>query len=69
MVGSSHYLGIDLLAASEGYVIGNDKDEAREEVQKLADAVEVPVDALASLFEFEVALRLLNLLRPREVWQ
>lgn len=29
---SSHYLDIDLLAVSEGYVISNDEEEAREEV-------------------------------------
>ena len=29
---SSHYLGINLPAVSEGYIIGNDEVEAREEV-------------------------------------
>jgi hypothetical protein len=63
---SSHYLGIDLSAVSEGYVVGDDEDEAREEIQKLADTAEGPRDALASLFESEVALPTLNPPRPRE---
>jgi hypothetical protein len=32
VVVSSHYLVIDMLAVSEGYVIGDDEDEAQEEV-------------------------------------
>jgi len=56
---SSHYLGIDLSAISEGYVIGNDDDEAQVEVQKLADNTEAPGDALASFFDVEVVLPLL----------
>jgi hypothetical protein len=29
---SSHYLGIDLTAVSEGYVVADDEDEAQEEI-------------------------------------
>lgn len=64
---SSHYLGIDLPTVSEGYVVGDDEEEAHEEVQKLADAAEAPGDALAILFESEVALSPLNLPRFEEV--
>ena len=63
---SSHYLGIDLPAISEGYIIGNDDDEAWVEVQKLADAAEAPGDALASFFDAEVVLPPLNLSGPEE---
>ena len=54
----SHYLGIDVLVVSEGYVIGDDEDEAREEVQKLANAAEVPRDALANFFDTKIMLPL-----------
>jgi len=37
VVVSSHYLSIDLPVVSEGYVVGDDEDEAREEVRKLTD--------------------------------
>lgn len=63
---SSHYLGIDLPAISEGYIVNDDEYKAREEVQKLADAAKAPGDALASLFESEVALPPLNLPRTEE---
>ena len=53
---SSHYVGIDLTAVSEGYVLPDDEAEAREEVQKLADAAESPGDALATFFDAEVEL-------------
>ena len=59
VVVSSHYLGIDLPAVSEGYVVGDDEDEAREEVQKLTNTTEAPKDALASFFDAEVTLPLL----------
>lgn len=62
---SSHYLGIDLLAVSEGYVVGDDEEEAWEEVQRLAEATEAPGNALATLFELEVELPPLNLNLPR----
>ena len=53
---SSHYLGIDLPVVSEGYVVDDDEDEDRKEVQKLADAAEGPRDALATFFDAKVAL-------------
>ena len=53
---SSHYVGIDLPAVSEGYVVPDDEEEAREEVQKLSDAAEAPGDALATFFDAEVEL-------------
>ena len=58
---SSHFLSVDLPAVSEGYVVGDDKNEAMEEVKKLAEAAEAPGDTLATLFELEVALPPLNL--------
>ena len=51
---SSHYVGIDLPAVSEGYVLRDDEAEAQEELQKLGDAVDAPGDALASFFDAEV---------------
>ena len=62
---SSHYLSIDLPAVSKGYVMGDDEDEAREEVEKLADAAEGPGDALATFFDAKVALPL-NVLEPEK---
>ena len=53
---SLHYLGVDLPAVSEGYVIGDDKEEAKEEVKKPAEAAEAPRDTLATLLELEVTL-------------
>ena len=35
---SSHYVGIDLPAVCEGYVLPDDETEAQEEVQRLEDA-------------------------------
>jgi len=57
---SSHYVGIDLPAVSEGYVLPDDEAEAQEELQKLGDAVDAPGDALATFFDAEVELPLLG---------
>ena len=53
---SSHYVGIDLPAVSEGYVLPDDEAEAQEELQKLEDAADAPGDALATVFDAEVEL-------------
>jgi len=53
---SSHYVGIDLPAVSEGYVLPDDEVEAQEELQRLEDAVDAPRDALAAFFNAEVEL-------------
>ena len=53
---SSHYVGIDLPAVSEGYVLSDDKAEAKEELQKLEDVADAPGDALATFFDAEVEL-------------
>ena len=50
---SSHYVGIDLEAVNDGYVVFED-DEKAEEVMKLVEAVEAPGTSLARLFEEEV---------------
>jgi hypothetical protein len=47
---SSHYLGVDLLAISKGYIIDND-EKSKKEVLKLAEAVDAPSNALATLIE------------------
>ncbi|XP_066323306.1 uncharacterized protein [Miscanthus floridulus] len=51
---SLHYVGIDLEAVSDGYVVAEDDEKAEEEVMKLVEAAEAPVMALARLFEEEV---------------
>ena len=51
---SSHYLGVDLPAISEGYVLPDDDEEADAAVAKLMEAAEGPGLALATLFEEEV---------------
>jgi len=56
VVVSSHYVGIDLPAVSEGYILPDDKAEAQEELQRLEDATDVPGDALATFFDAEVEL-------------
>lgn len=56
VVVSSHYLSVDLPAVSEGYVVGVDEEEAKQEVLKLVKVAKAPSDALASLFEPEVVL-------------
>ena len=64
VVVSSHYVGIDLPAVSEGYVLPDDDAEAQEELQKLADATDAPGDALATNFDTEVELPTLGAQRP-----
>ena len=51
---SSHYLGVDLPAISDGYVLPDDDEEADAVVTKLMEAAEGPGTALATLFEEEV---------------
>ena len=51
---SSHYLGVDLPAISDGYVLPDDDEEADATVMKLVDAAEGPGTALATLFKVEV---------------
>jgi len=51
---SSHYIGVDLLAISDGYVLPNDDEEADVAVTKLMEAAEGPGTVLATLFEEEV---------------
>jgi len=51
---ASHYVGVDLQAISNGYVLPDDDREANEEVAKLMEAAEGPDTALAKLFEEEV---------------
>ena len=51
---SSHYLGVDLPAISDGYVLPDDDEEADAAVAKLMEAAEGPGMALATLFEEEV---------------
>ena len=51
---SSHYVGIDLEAISDGYIVAEDDKKAEEEVMKLVEVAEVPGMALARLFKEEV---------------
>ena len=51
---SSHYVGVDLPAISDGYVLPDDDEEADAVVTKLMEAAECPGTALATLFEEEV---------------
>jgi len=53
---SSHYVGIDLPAVCERYVLPDDETEAQEDVQRLEDVVAAPGDALAAIFDAEVEL-------------
>ncbi|XP_066311525.1 uncharacterized protein [Miscanthus floridulus] len=50
---SSHYAGIDLEAVSDGYIVADDDEKAKEEVIKLVEVAEAPGTALARLFEEE----------------
>ena len=50
---SSHYVGIDLPAVSEGYVLPDDEVEAQEELQRLEDVADATGDALAAFFDAE----------------
>ena len=56
---SSHYIGVDLPAISDGYVLPDDDEEADAAVTKLMEAAEGPGTALATLFEEEVVPSLL----------
>ena len=47
---ASHYIGVDLKAISDGYVLPDDD----KEVAKLIEVAEGPGTALAELFEEEV---------------
>ena len=51
---ASHYIGVDLKAISDGYVLPDDDEEADGEVAKLMEAAEGPSTVLAKLFEEEV---------------
>ena len=51
---SSHYVGVNLPAISDGYVLPDDDEEADAVVTKLMEAAEGPSTALATLFEEEV---------------
>ena len=51
---ASHYIGVDLQAISDGYVLSDDEEEADEAVAKLMEAAEDPGMVLAKLFEEEV---------------
>ena len=51
---ASHYVGVDLQAISDGYVLPDDDDEVDEVVTKLFEVAESPGTALATLFEEEV---------------
>ena len=51
---SSHYVGVDLPAISDGYVLPDDDEEADTVVTKPMEAAEGPGMALATLFEEEV---------------
>ncbi|XP_066384789.1 uncharacterized protein [Miscanthus floridulus] len=51
---SSHYVGVDLPAVSDGYVLPDDDEEADAVVIKLMEAAKGPGAALATLFEEEV---------------
>ena len=51
---ASHYVGVDLQAISDGYVLPDDDEEADEAVKKLMEAAEGPGAVLAGLFEEEV---------------
>ena len=55
---SSHYVGVDLPAISDGYVLPDDDKEADAAVTKLMEVAEGPGTALATLFKEEVVPRL-----------
>jgi len=46
---SSHYVGVDLPAISDGYVLPDDDEEADAAVMKLMEAAEGPSMTLATL--------------------
>ena len=51
---ASHYIGVDLQAISDGYVLPDDDEEADTVVTKLMEAAEGPDTVLAMLLEEEV---------------
>ena len=51
---ASYYIGVDLQAISDGYVLPDDDVEADEAVAKLMEVAEGPGTVLAKLFEEEV---------------
>ena len=51
---ASHYIGVDLQAISDGYVLPDDDEDADEVVAKLMEVAEGPSTTLAKLFEEEV---------------
>ena len=51
---ASHYIGVDLQAISDGYVLPDEDGEDDEEVAKLMEAAEGPGTVLAKLFGEEV---------------
>ena len=51
---TSHYIGVDHQAISDGYVLPDDDEEADKAIAKLMEAAEGPGTALAKLFEEEV---------------
>ena len=51
---ASHYIGVDLQAISDGYVLPDDDEDADEVVAKLMEVAEGPRTTLAKLFEEEV---------------
>ncbi|XP_066323547.1 uncharacterized protein [Miscanthus floridulus] len=51
---ASHYIGVDLVAISDGYVLPDDDGEADKAVMKLMEAAKDPSMVLAKLFEEEV---------------
>jgi len=51
---ASHYIGVDLQAISDGYILPDDDEEADAAVTKLMEVVEGPGMALAMLFKEEV---------------
>jgi len=66
---SSHYVGIDLPAVCEGYVLPDDEVEAQEELQRLEDAADAPGDSLAAFFDAEVELPSLGAQGPMQAGQ
>ena len=66
---SSLYVGIDLPAVCDGYVLPDDESEAQEEVQRLEDAAAAPGGALAAFFDDEVELPSLGVQGPAQAGQ
>jgi len=66
---SSHYIGIDLPAVCEGYVLPDDEVEAQGELQRLEDAADAPGDALVAFFDAKVELPPLGAQGPAQAGQ